>query len=187
MNSFKILLILSGLGSILFLLFNLFFFHYHKNNKYTTFTLHPHKKIFGVKRYKYFSILPNANELYSKFQGNFKLNQIKNETMTIFFILKEENEIEKMKQILKYDIQISISIIISNNEIINNYMYIKSLIQKYPILKNEKLKLNLLFKVSKKQNKKNLLNILKEYSSSKKMIYFSNLNNLENKIMKLKL
>jgi len=204
-NSFKILLFLSIIGTIIFLLSNLFFFNHHRKNKYQLkYKIKPHKKIFGLKYFKFGSILPNSIDLFLKFQGNddepgMMINNpsINNDTklieILIFNFLSKEEDILKFKEeyfIENKEIKFIISLFLLKKEE-KNYFYIKNLIKKYPILKKYKkrLKLNLIFLNQhpsiKNENLKLLsINLLKEfnrYSSSSSIFsfYFSNLKRIE--------
>jgi hypothetical protein len=140
MKGMKVLFLASGVVGLLFLLVNALFFFQKQDKNHLLFEIKPHKPIFGLQKLGAIEILPLANEMFIKFQGN--VNKF-NKTDTIFLIhIKKEEEISKITEKLLSQ-KLMVNLMSEKKKKV--YPYLKELMKKYPILWNSNLKLNILF------------------------------------------
>jgi hypothetical protein len=174
MRGLKILFLSSGSLGVLFMLVNAFFFFQKNDRNHLKFEIKPHKPLFGLKKLGTIEILPLANELFIKFQGNVNKQHNGTDKLILIFIEKEEEISKVTLELLKQKIMINLWL--EKKDKI--YPYLKEFIKKYPILWNSNLKLNLLFKKQPIPLHK-MIDFIFQFSKEKYILHFHSMDKIQ--------
>jgi hypothetical protein len=168
MKGLKVLFLASGAVGVLFLLINGVFFLQKHDKNHLLLKIRPHKPIFGLQQFGTIEILPFANEMFIKFQGNIVNKFNKTDTIILICIEKEEEILKITEKLLSQ--KLMVNLLSEKKEKV--YPYLKELMKKYPILWNSNLKLNILFG-KENPSLQIMINFMFKFTKEKNIVHFT--------------